>query len=212
LTLCAELSFVDGERREQWEAVEGESAITAHPGKIERVFLRPEEARAYPAAVQAILQADLIVAGPGSFFTSVMPNLLVPAIREAICASPAPRLYICNVATQAGETDGYTVSDHMRQLRLHTGPAFETVLANDRLNSSFKGEWVHPPAPDEEIDYQLYTGDLVDAARPWRHDSTKLARQLMDAYSAILAQREPVRRTAAVPHALRRFRLRIAPR
>ena len=136
--------------------MEGESAVTSHPGKIERVFLKPENARAYPAAVQAILQADLIVAGPGSFYTSVMPNLLVPAIRDAICASAAPRIYVCNVATQAGETDGYTVSDHMRQLRLHTGGAFETVLANDNLDTAFKGEWVRPPSPDEEIDYRLY--------------------------------------------------------
>ncbi len=212
LALCAEVSFSDEQGREQWAAVEGESAITSHPGKIERVFLKPENARAYPAAVQAILQADLIVAGPGSFYTSVMPNLLVPAIRDAICASVAPRIYVCNVATQAGETDGYTVSDHMRQLRLHTGRAFETVLANDNLDSDFKGEWVRPPAADEELEYTLFTGDLVDVARPWRHDSAKLAQRLMEVYAELAMQNRPARSPLFSSAAMRRFRLRIAPR
>ena len=191
LTLCAEVSFVDDGGCEQWSMVEGESGITTHPGKIERVFLKPENARAYPAAVQAILQADLVVAGPGSFYTSVMPNLLVPAIREAICASSASRVYVCNVATQPGETDGYTVSEHMRQLRLHTGSAFETVLANDNFDAVFTGEWVGLPGEDEALDYRLYTGDLMEAARPWRHDSHKLVQRLMEVYADLAAQNQP---------------------
>ena len=124
----------------------------------------------------------VIVAGPGSFYTSVLPNLLVPAIRDAVCASGAPRIYICNVATQPGETDGYSVSDHMRQLRLHTGGAFETVLANSNFDADLSGEWVRLPADDEDLEFRLYTGDLLDAVRPWRHDSHKLAQRLMEVY------------------------------
>jgi 2-phospho-L-lactate transferase/gluconeogenesis factor (CofD/UPF0052 family) len=116
----------------------------------------------------------------------VLPNLLVPSIRAAITASAAPRIYICNVATQPGD-----VSDHMRQLRRHVGDAFTTVLANDQYDPDapppFIGDWVRLPAPDEPLDYQLYTGDLVDAARPWRHDSHKLATRLMALYAELHA-------------------------
>ena len=212
LTLCAEVSYVDDQGEDQWAVVEGESAITSHPGRVQRAFLKPENARAYPAAVQAILQADLIVAGPGSFYTSVMPNLLVPSIREAICASAAPRIFICNVATQPGETDGYTVTDHIRHLRLHTGRAFETVLANDNLDSpAFSGEWVIPPAADEQFDYVLYTGDLVDEARPWRHDSDKLAARILEVYADLMRQGKAGQTEQQVKGLRRRFRLRIAP-
>ena len=200
LTLCAEVKVTGQGGLEQWSVVEGESGITGSPGKIERVFVKPDNARAYPAAVQAILQADLVVAGPGSFYTSVMPNLLVPAIRDAICASSAPSVYICNVATQRGETDGYSVAEHMRQLRLHTGGAFQTVLANNNLESDFAGEWVRLPEAGEEIDFRLYTGDLVDTERPWRHDSQKLAQRLMAVYADLSAQGHPRRwRTPAMP-------------
>jgi uncharacterized cofD-like protein len=212
LTLCAEVSYVDDHGRDQWVVVEGESAITSHPGRVQRAFLKPENARAYPAAVQAILQADLIVAGPGSFYTSVMPNLLVPSIREAICAAEASKIFICNVATQPGETEGYTVSDHMRHLRLHTGQAFQAVLANDNLDSPiFAGEWVLPPAAEEEIDYVLYTGDLVDVALPWRHDSEKLADRIMEVYADMAAKGKADQTEQHVKALSRRFRLRIAP-
>jgi uncharacterized cofD-like protein len=156
-----------------------------------RVFLKPEHARAYPLTLQAILQADLIVAAPGSFFTSVMPNLLVPAIREALCATSAPRIYVCNITTQPGETDGFTVSEHMRQLRAHAGEAFTTVLANDNFSyaletdSPFVGDWVTLPVPSEKHPYRLFTGDLADNQRPWRHDPQKLASRLMAVYGQL---------------------------
>lgn len=189
VTLCAEVCRTREDGSDEWLVVEGESRIPETGGRIMRVFLRPENARAYPATVQAILQADLIVAGPGSFFTSVMPNLLVPSIRAAIGAAAAPRIYVCNVATQPGETEGYTVSDHMRQLRNHVGDAFTTVLANDNYDLTvpppFVGEWVRLPEPGEPLEYRLFTGDLIDGARPWRHDAKKLAARLMEVYSEL---------------------------
>ena len=208
VNLCAEirrLRSVDGEEQEEWLLVEGESQIPEAGGQIERVFLQPEEARAYPEAIRAILQADLIVAGPGSFFTSILPNLLVPAVRDAIIASKAPSIYICNVATQPGETDGYSVSDHMVQLRHHAGEAFTTVLANhnyDRdIELSGKSHWVPLPVDivgerliEEQtakgpVRYRLFTGDLCEDARRWRHDADKLAARVMEIYQ--LLGREP---------------------
>ena len=174
---------------DEWLMVEGESNIPNAGGKVMRVFLKPDRPPAYPEVIKAILQADLIVAGPGSFFTSVMPNLLVPGVREAIMARNVPRLYICNVATQPGETDGYTVSDHMRQLRLHAESAFTTVLANDNYDPSTPpygvGQWVTLPAPNEVIDYRLFTGNLVEDVRPWHHDSQKLAARVMEIYQEL---------------------------
>jgi uncharacterized cofD-like protein len=186
ITLCAEICLTQPDGTEEWRTIEGESSITQAGGRIVRVFLKPDQPRAYPAVIKAILEADLIVAGPGSFFTSVIPNLLVPAIREAICASRAPRIYLCNVATQSGETDGFTVSDHMRLLRQHAGDAFRTVLANRQYDlataPSHNAQWVTLPKPDEPYDYRLFTGDVVDPVHPWRHSSPKLAARLMEVF------------------------------
>ena len=193
VTLCAELSRTTPEGVVEWLSVEGESSVTATEGRIERIYLKPESPRAYPAAVRALLQADLIVASPGSFYTSLLPNLLVPSIRDAIEASRAQRIYVCNVATQAGETDGYSVSDHMAQLRRHAGRAFTVALANDRydeaLPPSAVSQWVTLPAAGEALDYRLFMGNLVDDATPWRHDATKLARRVLEVYQTLAAER-----------------------
>jgi uncharacterized cofD-like protein len=187
ITLCAEVVHQQADGSESWTIVEGESHLPEAGGRIQRVFLKPDHPRAYPEVIRWILQADLIVAGPGSFFTSVIPNLLVPAIRDAICATTVPRIYLCNVATQPGETDGYTVSDHMRQLRNHANEAFTTVLANDNYDPAHPpyqiGDWVTLPTQDEAINYRLFTGDLVDPVRPWHHNPQKLAARLMAVYS-----------------------------
>ncbi|MDQ3249774.1 MAG: uridine diphosphate-N-acetylglucosamine-binding protein YvcK, partial [Chloroflexota bacterium] len=189
VTLCAEVGYTDAQGHEAWQTVAGESNIPKAGGHILRVFLQPDQPRAYPAVIRAILQADLIVAGPGSFFTSVLPNLLVPSICAAICAAPAPRIYLCNVATQPGETDNYTVSDHMRQLHLHAGDAFTTVLANARYDPatppSIYGQWVALPPADEKLDYRLFTGDLVDDEQPWRHNPQKLAARVIEVYAEL---------------------------
>jgi uncharacterized cofD-like protein len=200
VTLCAEVAYpveetAEGEVQERWAYVRGESRIPEVGGRILRVHLEPEDCRAYPETIQAILSADLIIAAPGSFFTSLLPNLLVPYIRAAICASPAPRIYICNVATQAGETDHFNVSDHMRHLRLHAGEAFTTVLANDAYDPatppSPNVQWVTLPAEDEDIDYRLFKADLTDAQRPWRHDPRKVAARVMEIYE-VLRQETPL--------------------
>ncbi len=163
--------------------VTGESSITEAGGGIERVYLAPDDAPAYPDAVRALLDADVIVAGPGSLYTSVLPNLLVPDVARAVAASRALKVYVCNVATQRGETDGYSVGDHMEALEAHVGDGlFPVVLANDNLDVDFDaspgvelvpGNW--PP----DAKYRVATADLVDPVYPWRHDSDKLAQALL---------------------------------
>lgn len=193
VTLCAEVRRIRPDGAEEIVLIEGESALPKAGGQIERVYLKQQQARAYPEAIRAILQADLIVAGPGSFFTSVLPNLLVPGVRDAICASAAPHIYVCNVATQAGETDNFTVSRHMAKLREHTGMAFTNVLANDNYDPTTppagNAQWVLLPEPGEPLDFRLFTGDVIDTGRPWRHDSDKLAARVMEVYAQLLAWR-----------------------
>jgi uncharacterized cofD-like protein len=163
--------------------VTGESQITRARGVIERVYLEPDDARAYPEAVRAILEADLIVAGPGSLYTSLLPNLLVREIAQAVAASRAVRVYICNVATQSGETDRYSVGDHVAALERHVGRGlFPVVLANDNMDyAAGLPDGVEPTRLDgpARAGYVLHTADLVDSACPWRHDSKKLVRTLM---------------------------------
>ncbi len=165
--------------------VQGESAIPKAGQPIERVFLRPDRVHAYPGAVRAILGADLIVAGPGSLFTSVLPNLLIEDMRRAVGASTALKIYVCNIATQPGETDGFDVGQHVRALQRHVGLGlFPYVLANNHLvpspeQSHLQPVGLHYPADDG---YQVIEADLIDPAAPWRHDSHKLADQVMRFY------------------------------
>jgi len=188
VTLCADLREEKEGAEAGWRRVEGESSIPRQLGTIERVFLEPEDTPAYPEAVKAILEADLIVAGPGSLYTSVLPNLLVRDVTRAIRASRAMKVYVCNVATQLGETDGYSVEDHIRAIQKHVGrDLFRIVLANDRFLGPKVGppgvEWVRLPQTPQ-ADYRVVTADVVDEEFPWRHDSRKLARCLMELYEA----------------------------
>jgi uncharacterized cofD-like protein len=161
----------------------GESKIPDFPGQINRVWLEPNNPPAYPLVIQALLSADLIVIGPGSLFTSILPNLLVPDIAAAISASRALKIYVCNVATQPGETDGYSSHDHARVLINHIGGnLFDIMLANSKTEGSLPegAEWVL--AQRAETDYGVYMADLVNDHYPWRHDSDKLSRVLIDLF------------------------------
>jgi uncharacterized cofD-like protein len=164
--------------------VEGESHIPGFPGDVRRVWLEPSNPAAYPQVIQAILSADLIVIGPGSLYTSILPNLLVPDIAAAIRASRALKIYVSNVATEPGETDGYSCGDHIRSLEEHIGGNFfDMAVVNSRLDRSLPQgiEWVEAE-PDLETDYAIYKADLVDVESPWRHDAGKLAQTIMDLF------------------------------
>lgn len=186
VTLCAEVltpESVGGEAEPGLRLVRGESRIGRPGERVQRVYLEPEDVPAYPGAIRAILEADLIVIGPGSLYTSVLPNLLVPDLARALAAAAAPKVYVCNVATQAGETEGYDVDAHVDALQEHIGPgAISLVLANNNQRGDpppgIGVDWVRLPEKPPTR-YKLITADLVDAQYPWRHDSHKLAQALM---------------------------------
>lgn len=184
--LSAEVRTADGQLRQ----IDGESNITHAGGVIERLRLKPDDVRAYPETIRAILEADLVVLGPGSLYTSVLPNLLIRSIPEALRASRGLVMYVCNVATQHGETDGYTVHDHVRAIERHIGPdAIDVVLANARMDVP----WVNSPEGVGEIVRieslgglpQIATADVIDETRPWRHDSRKLAQAVLQTFSEL---------------------------
>lgn len=165
--------------------VTGESEIGHHgTPRIERVYLEPEHVPAYPGVVRAILEADIVIAGPGSLYTSVLPNLLVEEIKQALEASRARKLYICNVATQPGETDDFSVQDHFDALEQHVGRGiFTHVIANNNWNVNFPANVASRMVrikADGTDRYQLVAADLVDEAMPWRHDPVKLANAILN--------------------------------
>lgn len=179
--LVADVEMADTKKRVQ---VSGESNIPKTAGKIKRVWLEPGNAPAFPPAIAAILSADLIIVGPGSLYTSLLPNLLVSDLAEAIRASRAIKFYVCNVATQPGETDGYSSTDHLYTLEKHvTGRLFDLIICNRRYDGLLPQGigWVKTD-PNLEENYAVYQADLIDEENPWRHDSTKLAQVINDLF------------------------------
>jgi uncharacterized cofD-like protein len=164
--------------------VEGESKIPTMAGRVNRVWLEPDDASAFPPVIKAILNADVIVVGPGSLYTSILPNLLVHDLLAAIHASRATKIYVCNIATQSGETDSFNCYDHVRALENHVGEdLFDVVLCNDNYNHDIdaSSQWVL--ADNKALsDSRTYCADLVDDSHPWRHDSGKLAQVIMDVF------------------------------
>ena len=165
--------------------VRGESRIAAMGGGIERVMIEPPDSTAHPEAVEAIDAADLVVIGPGSLYTSLVPNLLVPEIASAVGRTQAPKVYVCNVATEKGETDGYTLADHVLALQRHTSPdVVDVVVANSSPLPLPPGSGVTHVEPSGEPlpNVSVVTGDVVDREHPTRHDALKLADLIVDVY------------------------------
>jgi len=164
--------------------VEGESKIPAMAGKVHRVWIEPDDIPAFPPAIRALLNADIIIAGPGSLYTSILPNLLVNDLLAGMRASRALKIYISNIATQAGETDAYTCYDHVRALEEHVGEdLFDIILCNDNYQGDLgpKSVWVRVDEKTKADD-RTYCVDLIDNQYPWRHDSIKLAKVILDLY------------------------------
>ena len=165
--------------------VHGESNIAVRGGSIDEVHIEPSDIQANPEAIDAIAQADLILVGPGSLYTSIMPNLLVPGVMQALEASSAQTIYLCNVATEDGETGGFTMADHVRALQRHTFPTIaDSVIANGNLSepgTQFNSRAV-PPSGGELPDVRVITADLIDPEHPLRHDAERLARVVIDVY------------------------------
>ncbi|MDQ3810811.1 MAG: YvcK family protein [Chloroflexota bacterium] len=178
--ICAE--FEDGSE------VCGESHIPEVRKPIARIRLRPDHPAAQPEAVSAILGADLIVLGPGSLYTSVVPNLLVEGVGKALLRSDALKIYVCNVATQPGETDGFDVQAHVAALVRHlpgqVDPVDVIVATRQPDNAVDPGPDVKlvRAQPDPHARPRVVVDDLVRDDQPLRHDPDKLAAVLMRVY------------------------------
>lgn len=181
--------------------VEGESQIPHAHGKIKRVFTTPEHPKAIQSAVRAIQEADAIVLGPGSLYTSIMPNLCVPDIVQAVRTSKAPKIYICNVMTQPGETDDYTVSDHVKAInRQAGGRVIDFVIANNGdVDPDVLQRYVATGSHSVIIDKKevsqagatLILSDLINKENSATHDTKKLANVLFDLINALRTDLSP---------------------
>jgi uncharacterized cofD-like protein len=173
-------------RTEDEETIHGESNITKRGGAISEVYLQPGNVQANPEVIRAILNADLIVVGPGSLFTSVLPNLLVEGIRQAIAVSSALKVYVCNVATQHGETDSFAVSDHFQALVGHTSRnLFDYVLANCNVQEPLPDAWHSEPVRVDDLSLdgaRVVAADVVSVENRYHHDPKKLADTLIRLY------------------------------
>ncbi|HEY9850340.1 MAG TPA: gluconeogenesis factor YvcK family protein [Leptolyngbyaceae cyanobacterium] len=177
--------------------IEGESNITEAKGNIVKIGCIPENPPALPKALQAIEEADYIIIGPGSLYTSVIPNLLVPEIADAIAKRDVPRIYVCNIMTQPGETQGYTVADHIRAIDKACGgkQLFNAVLIQRKVPSAnslirYAQEDSHPVFLDREAVGQLgrriVLANVMDEdlnTALVRHNPKRLARVLLRWYS-----------------------------
>ena len=181
---------------EDGRLIEGESNIPQAAGKIKNIGCMPANPPALPAAVTAIEEAEYIIIGPGSLYTSIIPNLLVPDICEAIANANVPRIYICNIMTQPGETEGYSVADHIREIdRIGKRQLFDAVLVHRQPPSPvslkrYALENSHPVYLDREeivnLNRRIVMANVMeeDAIRGYvRHDSNQLARVLLRWYS-----------------------------
>lgn len=174
---------------EDGQLVEGETSIVRCPQSIRSIYLNPSHVAPLPDAIEAINKADAIIIGPGSVFTSIIPNLLVDGIAEALARSKALRVYVCNVMTQPGETDGFTVTDHIRAIARHAPERiFDYVLINNQIPSadalsryeSGGAELVQPDAAAiRQLNYHPIVAELVSDSDFVRHDHEKLASALM---------------------------------
>ncbi|TAK27936.1 MAG: YvcK family protein [Chloroflexota bacterium] len=165
--------------------IAGESSITESHKSIRSMYLEPRDAQAYPEAIRAILEADLIILGPGSLFTSVLPNLLVDGIQKAVRSSKAMKMYVCNVATQKGETDGFSVADHVASLERNAGPGlYDYVVVNNNFSAllpeGYASQVVSAEVLPERV--KIIMADVVDEDNRLRHDPKKLAHTLMRVY------------------------------
>lgn len=169
--------------------VQGESQIPLVHKKIKRVHIFPRVVEPVPSAINAIKDAEAIILGPGSLYTSIMPNLLVNGVAETIKRSKAVKIYICNVMTQPGETDGYTVSMHVKAILEHAGiGSVDYVLANNKpisppLQDFYAKKGQYPVVIDEDEIHALGVGfvkaDIINETNVIHHDSEKLAHNIM---------------------------------
>ncbi|MED3622830.1 gluconeogenesis factor YvcK family protein [Neobacillus thermocopriae] len=187
---AANQSVVLHAEMEDGTVVSGESKIPYSGKKIKRVFLTPKNIRPLPETIQAIRKADLIILGPGSLYTSLLPNLLVPQLGDEVCRSRAKKVYICNLMTQAGETHGFTASDHVKAIYDHMScdDFINIILVNkeeipEDVQLRYKEELAHPVHFDleklTELGLEVVHADIANLEKgALRHDPQKVAKIL----------------------------------
>jgi uncharacterized cofD-like protein len=174
---------------ENGRVVHGETRISSSRSGIKRLSLSPSSVRPLPAAIEALDQADLILLGPGSLYTSVLPNLLIPEIAAAIARSKAPRVYIANLMTQPGETTGYALGDHICAIQKHVPRrVIDSVIANRQAVSlevarRYRAEGAVPVVVDlpalRNLGCRVILHDLVEEHGVLRHNSQRLSQLLL---------------------------------
>ena len=168
----------------------GEAKIPQANIQIKRLSLTPDDVMPTEDALTAIAQADIVVMGPGSLYTSILPNLIIKGVTEAIATSSAYKIYVCNVMTQPGETDSFSASDHVRVLLEHTDPKLvnaclinNAVVSNEEALNRYRDENSYPVAADVErikaLGIKVIAADLLSVADYVRHDSKKLTQALI---------------------------------
>jgi len=172
--------------------IEGEAKIPEKKVPIRNVFLRPSDAQPTNDAVQAIMEADIVMLGPGSLYTSVIPNLLVKGIADAIAKVRVPKVYICNVMTQPGETDGYSAYDHIKAIVSHTNKSIiNTCIVNvakapGELLGKYEKEKAFPVIADSErikqLGYDVIEENVLSLTDFVRHDPDKLSKIIISIY------------------------------
>ncbi|MEN6327663.1 MAG: YvcK family protein [Syntrophomonas sp.] len=178
--------------------INGETSIRKYGAEIEQLFLVPDHCIPVPETLNAIMEADAIVLGPGSLYTSIIPKLLVKGIAQVLAESPAPKIYVSNIMTEQGETDNFSASDHLRVIMKYAGqPIIDYVVVNNgRIDEQrlkrYQSEAAVPVAVNrkdiEELGITMIAEDLVsDSPLAW-HDSDKLARVIMNITSKVSAQ------------------------
>lgn len=170
--------------------IEGEAKIPRKDSAIKRLYLKPQNIQPTQDALEAIANADVITLGPGSLYTSVIPNLIISGMSEAIAQSSAFKIYICNVMTQQGETEHYSASEHLRALQEHAGKKIVDVClvnsraAPDEALERYKNENSYPVEPDVEklrkLGCKVVAEDILGVSDFVRHDSEKLTRLLIE--------------------------------
>jgi uncharacterized cofD-like protein len=171
------------------ERVAGESTITASDHLPRRVWLEPDKPRAVPQALVAVAEADLVVLGPGSVYTSIVPNLLIPEMREALRRMRGRVVYVCNVMTQPGETDGFSAADHLSALYRHGAAGLvDDVVVNDTpaspgIVAAYRAQGAQPVVTDvaalAALGVHVVHADIAAEGDVFRHDPERLAAVLV---------------------------------
>ena len=193
-------------RTETGDTLTGETSVASAPARIQSLTLSPPNPQAHPEAVAALEEADLIIIGPGSLYTSIVPNLLIPGIAQAAANSRALKVYICNVAEEPRQTEGYSVQEHLAVVQRYSGEdSVNAVIANSRIPAGPTPaglDFIRPRQP-WDANALLIEADVIDEFATARHDPAKLAHTVAATYRSHRGKRRRLPKPKPVPTARR---------